>query len=81
LGTLDGPESRVGGLQPGPLKGGHFYRPSRGRAYYDADTLDNPRGWLADLEKTPNAQGICYTIWQDKYALLADFGKLVSRAP
>ncbi len=48
-------------------------------AYYDADTLDNPRGWLEELEKTPNAQGICYTTWQNKYALLADFGKLVSR--
>jgi hypothetical protein len=48
-------------------------------AYYDADTLDNPRGWLAELEKTPNAQGICYTTWQNKYNLLADFGKLLSK--
>lgn len=50
-----------------------------GGAYYDADTLDNPRGWLEELVKTPNAQGICYTTWQRKYALLADFGKLVSK--
>lgn len=50
-----------------------------GGAYYDADTLDNPRGWLTELDKTPNAQGICYTTWQNKYGLLADFGKLVSR--
>ena len=50
-----------------------------GGAYYDADTLDNPRGWLSELEKTPNAQGICYTTWQNKYGLLADFGKLVSK--
>ena len=48
-------------------------------AYYDADTLDNPRGWLEDMVKTPNAQGICYTTWQNKYKLLADFGQLVSK--
>ena len=48
-------------------------------AYYDADTLDNPRGWLEELRKTPNAQGILYTTWLDKYDLLADFGQLVSK--
>lgn len=47
-------------------------------AYYDADTLENPRGWLEELAKTPNAQGIMYTTWQNEYALLPDFGKLVS---
>jgi len=50
-----------------------------GGAYYDADTLDNPRGWLEELARTPNAQGIMYTTWLHKYELLADFGKLVSR--
>jgi hypothetical protein len=50
-----------------------------GGAYYDGDTLDNPRGWLEELRKTPNAQGICYTTWQNKYELLADFGRLVSK--
>jgi hypothetical protein len=48
-------------------------------AYYDGDTIDNPRGWLEELAKTPNAQGICYTTWLNKYKLLADFGKLVSK--
>jgi hypothetical protein len=48
-------------------------------AYYDADTLDNPRGWLEELVRTPNAQGIMYTTWQNKFQLLADFGKLVSQ--
>jgi hypothetical protein len=48
-------------------------------AYYDGDTLDNPRGWLAELEKTPNAQGILYTTWLNKYKLLAEFGDLVSK--
>ncbi|HEY1337431.1 MAG TPA: hypothetical protein VGF59_07970 [Bryobacteraceae bacterium] len=47
-------------------------------AYYDADSLDNPRGWLEELQKTPRAQGIMYTTWQNKYGLLADFGRLVS---
>ncbi len=47
-------------------------------AYYDADTLDNPRGWMEELAKTPGAQGIMYTTWLHKYALLGDFGKLVS---
>ena len=52
-----------------------------GGAYYDADTLDNPRGWLEDLYKTPNAQGIMYTTWLNKYALLAPFGDLVTHRP
>jgi hypothetical protein len=48
-------------------------------AYYDADTLDNPRGWMEELEKTPNAQGIMYTTWLNKYKLLPEFGQLVSK--
>ena len=48
-------------------------------AYYDRDTLDNPRGWLEELEKTPNAQGILYTTWLNKYRLLGEFGDLVSK--
>jgi hypothetical protein len=47
-------------------------------AYYDGDTLDNPRGWLESLDKTPNALGIMYTTWQNKYDLLAPFGDFVS---
>jgi len=49
-------------------------------AYYDADTLDNPQGWLEALDETPGAVGIMYTTWQNKYGLLADFGDLVSKA-
>jgi hypothetical protein len=48
-------------------------------AYYDGDTLDNPKGWLESLDHTPNARGIMYTTWQNKYMLLADFGNLVTR--
>lgn len=46
-------------------------------AYYDGDTLENPRGWLEVLEYTPNACGIMYTTWQNKYELLGPFGDLV----
>jgi uncharacterized protein YegJ (DUF2314 family) len=54
----------------------HGFRTLAG-AYYDGDTLENPRGWLDALDKTPNAVGIMYTTWQDKYALLGPFGDLV----
>lgn len=47
-------------------------------AYYDGDTLENPKGWLEALDGTPGAFGIMYTTWQNKYALLAPFGDLVS---
>ncbi|MBI5687262.1 MAG: hypothetical protein HZC54_19490 [Verrucomicrobia bacterium] len=48
-------------------------------AYYDADTLENPRGWLEVLDRTPNAQGIMFTTWRNKYELLAPFGDLVTK--
>jgi hypothetical protein len=47
-------------------------------AYYDGDTLDNPRGWLDVLEHTAGAGGIMYTTWRNKYELLAPFGNLVN---
>lgn len=47
-------------------------------AYYDGDTLENPKGWLETLERTPGARGIMYTTWQNKYDLLGAFGELVS---
>jgi len=46
-------------------------------AYYDGDTLDNPKGWLEALEHTAKACGIMYTTWRNKYELLAPFGDLV----
>ncbi|OPZ23087.1 MAG: hypothetical protein BWZ10_00030 [candidate division BRC1 bacterium ADurb.BinA364] len=51
-----------------------------GAAYYDASDLSNPRDWLVSLKNTDGAQGIMYTSWQKKYALLAGFGDLVSSA-
>lgn len=47
-------------------------------AYYDGDDLTNPKGWLEALRNTPDAIGIMYTTWENKYGLLADFGDLVS---
>ncbi|HUU28780.1 MAG TPA: hypothetical protein VM123_13290 [archaeon] len=47
--------------------------------YYDADNLDNDKTWLEALDVTPGAVGIMYTTWSNKYALLGDFGDLVSR--
>jgi hypothetical protein len=49
-------------------------------AYYDGDTLDNPKGWLEVLNRTPRACGIMYTTWENKYQLLAPFGDLVTGA-
>jgi hypothetical protein len=48
-------------------------------AYYDADDLENPKGWLESLDRTPSAEGIMYTTWENKYDLLAAFGDLVSK--
>jgi len=48
-------------------------------AYYDGESLENPRGWLGVLDKTPKAVGIMYTTWRNKYELLGPFGDLVTR--
>ena len=56
----------------------HGFRTLAG-AYYDGDTLENPRDWLAALDHTPQALGIMYTTWRNKYELLAPFGDLVTK--
>jgi len=48
-------------------------------AYYDADDLENPKGWLDSLDRTPGAAGIMYTTWENKYQLLGAFGDMVSK--
>ncbi len=55
----------------------HGFRTLAG-AYYDGDTLENPRGWLDVLDRTPSAVGIMYTTWRNKYELLGAFGDLVA---
>jgi len=50
-----------------------------GAAYYDADDLENPKGWMESLGRTAGAEGIMYTTWENKYQLLPGFGDLVSK--
>jgi hypothetical protein len=50
-----------------------------GAGYYDADDLENPKGWIESLNRTQGAVGIMYTTWENKYQLLPGFGDLVSK--
>ena len=50
-----------------------------GAAYYDADDLENPKGWIESLDRTNGAVGIMYTTWENKYQLLPAFGDLVAK--
>lgn len=50
-----------------------------GAGYYDADDLENPKGWMESLDRTPGAVGIMYTTWENKFQLLPAFGDLVSK--
>lgn len=46
--------------------------------YYDADDLNDVRGWLDIARKCKNVRGFMYTPWQKKYQLLPEFGKMIS---
>jgi hypothetical protein len=46
-------------------------------AYYDGDDLENIKGWLETVGKTPKCRGIMYTTWRNKYRLLPAFGDLL----
>ena len=45
--------------------------------YYDADTLDEVKGWLQLARGNPSVRGFMYTTWERNYKLLADFGGLL----
>ena len=45
--------------------------------YYDADNLDDVKGWLRVAKGVPKVQGFMYTSWEKKYKLLGDFGDLL----
>ncbi len=45
--------------------------------YYDADDLNDVKGWLKLARETPNVRGFMYTPWQRKYSLLPDFGDML----
>jgi hypothetical protein len=45
--------------------------------YYDADDLEDVKGWLRLADPTRNVRGFMYTPWQKKYSLLPDFADLL----
>ena len=45
--------------------------------YYDADNLDEVKGWMSLAKPLPGVRGFMYTPWQRKYALLPAFGDLL----
>jgi hypothetical protein len=45
--------------------------------YYDADNLNDVKGWLALAKDTKGVRGFMYTPWEKKYGLLPEFGKLL----
>jgi len=47
--------------------------------YYDADNLDDVRGWLKVARETPGVRGLMYTTWERKYGLLGEFGDLTGK--
>jgi hypothetical protein len=49
--------------------------------YYDADDLNEVKGWLQLARQVPNVRGFMYTPWQKKYSLLPAFGDLLREGP
>ena len=45
--------------------------------YYDAEDLNEVKGWLQLARQVPNVGGFMYTPWQKKYSLLPAFGDLL----
>jgi hypothetical protein len=45
--------------------------------YYDADDLNEVKGWLQLARQMANVRGFMYTPWQKKYSLLPGFGDLL----
>ncbi|RKY05323.1 hypothetical protein DRP77_01360 [Candidatus Poribacteria bacterium] len=45
--------------------------------YYDADTLDDVRGWLELAREIPGVRGFMYTTWRRRYELLEEFGDMI----
>jgi hypothetical protein len=49
--------------------------------YYDADDLNEVKGWLQVARQVPSVRGFMYTPWQKKYSLLPAFGDLLRAEP
>jgi hypothetical protein len=47
--------------------------------YYDADDLNDVKGWLRLAKDQKNVRGFMYTPWLKKYELLGEFGDLIQR--
>jgi hypothetical protein len=47
--------------------------------YYDADNLEDVRGWMRLAKDRTNVRGFMYTPWQKKYQLLGAFGDLIQQ--
>ena len=47
--------------------------------YYDADNLDDVKGWFTAAKPDLKVQGFMYTPWQKKYQLLPAFGDMISQ--
>lgn len=45
--------------------------------YYDADNLNEVKGWLTAAKPLPNVRGFMYTPWTKRYDLLPAFGELL----
>ncbi|MBI4664000.1 MAG: hypothetical protein HY735_34820 [Verrucomicrobia bacterium] len=48
--------------------------------YYDANDLNDVKGWLRLAGETPKVRGFMYTPWQRKYGLLPAFGDMLREA-
>jgi hypothetical protein len=49
--------------------------------YYDADNLNDVKGWLEAARPLPKVRGFMYTPWEKKYSLLPAFGDLLREKP
>ena len=49
--------------------------------YYDADDLNEVKGWLRLARQVAHVRGMMYTPWEKKYSLLPAFGDLLQGAP
>ncbi len=47
--------------------------------YYDADNLEDVKGWMRCANDLPGVRGLMYTPWTKRYDLLPEFGRLISR--
>lgn len=46
--------------------------------YYDADDLEQVKGWIRAAHDLPGVRGLMYTPWTRRYELLAEFGQLIN---